>query len=169
MKEVQKIAQKVLVLSMDILVFTWQVVRKLMLPARNRKGNVLSSLLTYFVGLLERAVSFEKSVLQRPVVFTHKYMKQGLIIAVGFLFLLSSLEWTVAPSAETPGSGSQAMVVRAATAGPVRAIRPRHMCMTVMPAAAVVASRFPVDDHSPVWTGVALMTRRWLRFGVFRI
>src|ERR1700750_1109546 len=106
MKEVQKIAHKVFVLGVDILLFTWQVVRRVILPNRTRKGNLLSSLLTFVLGLLERAVSFEKSILQRPVVFTHKYVKQGLIIAVGFLFLLSSFEWTVGPSVATARNGS---------------------------------------------------------------
>jgi hypothetical protein len=84
-KEVKKITQKVLILLLDILILTRQVVRRVILPARSRKGNLLSSLLTFFVELLERIVSFEKSLLQRPVVFTHKYVRQGLIIAVGFL------------------------------------------------------------------------------------
>lgn len=106
MKEVRKIAQKVLILVLDILLFTWQVVRRVLLPTRSRKGNVLSSLLTFFVGLLDRIVSFEKSILQRPVIFTHKYVKQGLVIAVGFLFLLSSFEWTIGPSTDTVVNGS---------------------------------------------------------------
>src|SRR5258706_15059393 len=101
MRDVQKIAQKVLVLLLDILLFTWLVVRRGILPTRSRKGNVLSSLLTFFVGLLERIVSFEKSILQRPVVFTHRDVKQGVVGAVGFLFLLSSFEWTIGPPTAT--------------------------------------------------------------------
>src|SRR5258707_15646789 len=100
MKEVQKIAHRVFVLLMDMLVFTFQVVRKVILPTGSRKGNLLSSLLTYFVGILDRIACFEKSILRQPVVFSHKYVKQGLIIAVGFLFLLSSLDWTIAPTAD---------------------------------------------------------------------
>src|SRR5579863_6959552 len=106
MKEVQKIAQNVLILLLDILLFTWQVIRRVLLPTRSRKGNVLSSLLNFFVGLLERVVSFEKSILERPVVFTHKYVKQGLIIAVGFLFLLSSFEWTIGTPTEMAPNGT---------------------------------------------------------------
>src|ERR1700744_5948085 len=113
MKEVQKIAQKVLVLLLDILLFTWQVVRRVILPTRSRKGNVLSSLLIFFVGLLERIDSFEKSILRRQVVFTHKYVKQGLVIAVGFLFLLSSFEWTIGPSTDTVANGSPEVVAGA--------------------------------------------------------
>lgn len=44
MRAVQKITQKVLALLLDILLFTWQVVRRVMLPTWSRKGNVLSSL-----------------------------------------------------------------------------------------------------------------------------
>src|SRR5580692_1638580 len=90
MRAVQKIAQKVLVLLLDILLFTWHVVRRVLLPTRNRKGNVLSSLLTFFVWLVERIMSFEQSILQRPVIFSHKYVKQALVIAVGFLMSRSS-------------------------------------------------------------------------------
>jgi len=170
MKEVQKIAQKVLVLLMDILVFTWQVVRRVILPTRRRKGNVLSSLLAFFVGLLERVVSFERSILQRPVVFTHKYVKQGLIVAVGFLFLLSSLEWTVGPSVDAAGNGSPEVVTCAPVAGPVRTVAARRSDRVVIRAnGALVAARFFIPALSSTWAGPPVMARRWLRFGVFRI
>ena len=43
--------------------------------------------------------------------FKHKYVKQGLVIAVGFLFLLSSVEWTVGPSAAASVNETQAVVI----------------------------------------------------------
>src|SRR5258708_16864757 len=92
MNQARKIVYKIILLLIDILVFTYQIVRKVVLPARRRKGNILSSLLTFFVGLIERVMSFEKSILRQPVVFTHKYVKQTLIFTVGFLFLLFSIE-----------------------------------------------------------------------------
>lgn len=167
MKEVRKIAQKVLVLVLDILLFTWQVIRRVLLPTRSRKGNVLSSLLTFFVGLLERIVSFEKSILERPVIFTHKYVKQGLIIVVGFLFLLSSFEWTLGPSTDTTASGLPEVVACA----PVRAarqamLRKARFSIFVSKGASVASHSYisPIDLTVPSATG-----RRWLRFGVFRI
>jgi hypothetical protein len=111
MKEVRKIADKVILLLMDILVFGYQIVRRVILPTRRRKGNILSSLLSFFVGLVERVLAFEKSILRQPIVFKHKYVKQGLVIAVGFLFLLSSVEWTVGPSAAASVNETQAVVI----------------------------------------------------------
>ena len=168
MKEVQKIAQKVLVLVLDILLFTWQVVRRVLLPTRSRKGNVLSSLLTFFVGLLERIVSFEKSILQRPVIFTHKYVKQGLVIAVGFLFLLSSFEWTIGPSTDMAANGSPEVVACAPAIATARTVTPRRVGLSVIgPKGAVLVahSYIPALDLA----GPPLMGRRWLRFGIFRI
>ena len=167
-KEVQKLLRKVLILLLDILLFTWQVVRRVILPTRSRKDNVLSSLLTFFLGLLERIVSFEKSILQRPVVFTHKYVKQGLIIAVGFLFLLSSFEWTVGPSADKAVNGSPEVTACAQVGASVRTMTPRRIAFSVvapMDAACVAHSYVSALDL----TGLPWMGRRWLRFGVFRI
>jgi hypothetical protein len=170
MKEVQKIAQRVLLLLMDILVFTWQIVREVILPTRSRKGNVLSSLLTFFVGLIERVVSFEKSILRRPVVFTHKYVKQGLIVAVGFLFLLSSFEWTVGPSAGTAGNGSPEVVSCAPMTSPARAAARRRKVRKVIVAngSAGVACFFAPLLLS-FRNGPPIMGKRWLRFQAFRI
>ena len=168
MKEVQKITQKVLVLVLDILWFTWQVVRRVLLPTRSRKGNVLSSLLTFFVGLLERIVTFEKSILQRPVIFTHKYVKQGLVIAVGFLFLLSSFEWTIGPSTDAVVNRSPEVVTCAPAMATARTVTPRRVDLSVIApkgTARVAHSYIPTLDLAEP----PLMGRRWLRFGVFRI
>lgn len=175
MKEVQKIAQRLLILLMDIGVFTCHIVRKIILPNRRRKGNILSSLLTFFVGLLERIVSFEKSILQRPVVFTHKYVKKGLIIAAGFLFLLSSFEWTIGSSVNASGDASPAVVACQQTAAqeksttPARAVSPWHGTPPFIdPAGMWVASGF-FDPPPNLFPEGLVTARRWLRLGVFRI
>ncbi|MDP4130331.1 MAG: hypothetical protein Q8918_14875 [Bacteroidota bacterium] len=170
MKEIQKIAQKVLTVLMDILVFTYQIVRKIILPTLRRKGNVLSSLLVFFIGLLEMVVSFEKSVLRRPVVFTHKYVKHGLIIAVGFLFLLSSLEWVVGPSVGPSGNGSTTMVACAPAARSVQKLAPGRFTGAVTTAMGIlVAGRYFIPPLFPACAVGLGKVRRWLRFGVFRI
>jgi hypothetical protein len=169
MKEVQKIAQKVLILLMDILIFTWQVVRRVILPNRSRKGNVLTSLLAFFVGLLERIVSFEKSILQRPVVFSHKYVRQGLIIVLGFFFLLSSLEWTIGPSADAVGNGSPNVVACAPTPGSARKLAPQRVNASVESMAAWFVAWLSTASISPSRTDPPIATKRWLRLGVSRI
>jgi hypothetical protein len=168
MKEVQKIAQKVLVLVLDILLFTWQIIRRVLLPTRSRKGNVLSSLLTFFVGLLERIVTFEKSILKRPVIFTHKYVKRGLIIAVGFLFLLSSFEWTVGPSTGVMANESPEVVACAPAIATARTVTPRRVGLSVVALKGVICV---VHSYIPALNlaGPPVMGRRWLRFGVFLI
>jgi hypothetical protein len=169
MKEVQKIVQKVLLLLMDILIFTWQVVRKVILPTRSRKGNVFSSLLAFIVGLLERVVSFEKSILKRPVVFTHRYAKQGIVIAVGFLFLLSSFEWTIGPSAAIAGNDPPEAVAIVPAGGSIRMVTRRVNFSDLVSTGTVVAGGFFVPILSPSRSEAPVMPRRWLRFGVFRI
>jgi hypothetical protein len=168
MKEVRKIAQKVLVLVLDILLFTWQVIRRVLLPTRSRKGNVLSSLLIFSVGLLERIVSFERSILERPVIFTHKYVKQGLIIVVGFLFLLSSIEWTLGPSTDRTASGLPEVVACAPVMAIARTVTPRRPNFSV---AVSIGAMVAPDTYIPALklAGPPLMGRRWLRFGIFRI
>jgi len=169
MRAVQKIAQKVPALLLDILSFTWQVVRRVMLPTRSRKGNVLSSLLIFFVGLLERVVSFEKSILQRPVVFTHKYVKQGLIIAVGLLFLLSSFEWTIGPSTSMSANGSPEVIAYTPAAlSPKAVARSRAVISFIAPPGIVTPPSF-VPTSSLFGSGPPVMGKRWLRFKVFRI
>ena len=168
MKEIQKIVQKVLMLLLDILVFTWLVVRRVILPTRNRKGNLLSSLLTFFIGLLERVASFEKSVLQRPLVFTHRYVKQGLIIAVGFLFLLSSFEWTIGLSSDGAANGSPEVIACASVAGSDQRVTTRRVGFSpVLPLDAGVASQSFIPSLS--LTEPSILGKRWLRLRVFRI
>jgi hypothetical protein len=170
MKKADKISQKVLLLLLDIFVLAWQVVRRVILPTLSRKGNVLSSLLTFFVELLERIVFFEKSILQRPVVFTHKYVRQGLVIAVGFLFLLSSIEWTIRPSADAMGNGSPEVVACASAVVLTRTVTSRQTNLSfVTPTEAVAAARFIIPPISSARTGPPVIAKRWLRLGVFRI
>jgi hypothetical protein len=168
MKEVQKIAEKVLVLILDILLFTWQIIRRVLLPTRSRKGNVLCSLLTFFVGLLERIVAFEKSILQRPVIFTHKYVKRGLIIAVGFLFLLSSFEWTVGSSTGAMVKESPEVVACASAIATARTVTPRRAGLSIAALKGVTCVAY---SYIPAFTlaGPRVTGRRWLRLGVFRI
>jgi len=168
MKVVQKIVQKVLVLLLDILLFAWQVVRRVLLPTRNRKGNVLSSLLTFFVGLLERVVSFEKSILQRPVIFTHKYVKQGLVFALGFLFLLSSVEWTMGGAPDTASNRSPEVAACASVGASVRMVTPRRVALSVL---APMSAAWGTHSYIPALSLARppVMGKKWLWFGVFRI
>jgi len=94
MHEIKKITRKGFLLIIDILLFGYNTARRVILPGRCKKGNLLSNLFNLFVGIIERVASFEHGVFLMANVLKQKYIKQSLLIVAGFLFLLSSVEWT---------------------------------------------------------------------------
>jgi|SRR6185312_15012672 len=94
MQEIKKIINKVLLLILDVALFTFQTIQQVILPNSKRKGNILSSLLIFFVGIVERLGSFEYGVFRVPNLLKQKYIKRSLLIIAGLLFLLSFFEWT---------------------------------------------------------------------------
>ena len=78
----------------DIILLAIGVIKQIVLPNRRRKGNILNSILVFFIGLVEILNHFEYGIFQMSKVFKHRYVRQGVIIATAFLFLLSSFEWT---------------------------------------------------------------------------
>jgi hypothetical protein len=170
MKEVRKIIHKIILLVTDILVFTYQIVREIILPTRRRKGNILSSVLAFFVGLVERVVSFENSLLQQPVVFSHKYVRKGLVIAVGFLFLLSSVEWTVGQTSDVAVNEAQAVVTSEPTADGVTFLAQRQGKATIQISAGHFFFPVFLSYRSPyALFGDPVAVKRWLRLCVFLI
>lgn len=94
MNEIKKILHKVYLLIIDIFFFGYKTARQIILPARRKRGNLLSSLFIFFVGIIERIGSFEHGVFRMASLLRHKYIKQSLLIVAGLLFLLSSVEWS---------------------------------------------------------------------------
>lgn len=94
MNETKKILSKVSLLIIDIFLFAYNTIRQVILPGKRKKGNLLSSLFIFFVGIIERLGSFEYGVFQAGNLLKQKYIKQSLIVVAGLLFLLSSFEWT---------------------------------------------------------------------------
>ena len=66
----------------------------MVLPGVHRKGNLISSLILFFIAFAEKIIAFEQDVLHSSWLLKNRFIKQGLIIAATFLFLLSSIEWT---------------------------------------------------------------------------
>lgn len=93
MDDIKKIANKILFLILDVVRFTFQTVKQVVLPNRKRKGNILSSLFYFFIGIIERLNQFESGYFKLANVFKLKYLKQGILITAAFLFFLSSFEW----------------------------------------------------------------------------
>ena len=93
-EEIKKIMLKVWQLLIGILFFGYRIVKQITLPTKEKKGNLLSSLFIFFVGIIERIANFEYGVFHMANLFRRKYIKQSLLIVASLLFLLSSLEWT---------------------------------------------------------------------------
>lgn len=81
-------------LLVSILLTGNRVIRNMVLPGRNRKGNVLGSLFLFFIEMAQKIVAFEQDILHSSWLAKNRFAKQGLIIATAFLFLVSSVEWT---------------------------------------------------------------------------
>jgi hypothetical protein len=94
MDEIKKILSKVTLLAIDIFLFAFNTIRQVILPGKRKKGNLLSSLFMFFVGLIERLDSFEYGVFRMANLLKQKYIRRSLLIIAGLLFLLSSFEWT---------------------------------------------------------------------------
>jgi hypothetical protein len=94
MSEIKKILSKLSLLTIDIFLFAFNTIRQITLPGKRKKGNLLSSLFIFFVGLIERLGSLEYGVFQAGNLLKQKYIKRSLLIIAGLLFLLSSFEWT---------------------------------------------------------------------------
>ncbi|MDE3183137.1 MAG: hypothetical protein KGM16_06930 [Bacteroidota bacterium] len=93
MYEIKKILSKVSLLAIDIFLFGYNTIRQIILPGKHKKGNLLSTLFIFFVGIIERLGSFEYGIFRMGSLLKKKYIKQSLLIIAGLLFLLSSFEW----------------------------------------------------------------------------
>ena len=94
MANIKKIASKILIFVLDILLFSFSILKQVVLPARRKKGNLLFSLFIFFVGIIERLDNLEYGVFHMANLLRRKYIRQSLLIVGSVLFLLSSLEWT---------------------------------------------------------------------------
>lgn len=94
MQEIKKITGKISFFIIDILVFAFDICKQIVLPGKQKKGNLLSSLFIFFTGIIEKLGSFEYGIFRMADLLKQKYIKQSLLIVSTLLFLLSSFEWT---------------------------------------------------------------------------
>lgn len=94
MSELKKIIDEVFILIIDVFLFAYKTAKEIILPGKRRKGNLLSTLLIFFIGVVERLDGFEHGVFRMANLLRKKYIKQSLLVFTFLLFLLSSLEWT---------------------------------------------------------------------------
>lgn len=77
-----------------------KVTNQVILPNRNRKGNILSSILLLFVSLTDLIANFSRGISIDFITRWKHYeylrclLKKSVLIAGCFLFLLSSFEWS---------------------------------------------------------------------------
>ena len=89
-----KIIQHLLTLITGILLLGYKIIRQVILPSGGKKGNLLSSLFVFIVGILEGLIQFERNLLKTPMLFRNKYVRQGLQIATAIFLFIASFEWS---------------------------------------------------------------------------
>ena len=93
MKEIKEIFIKITLLCFDILLFTYHVGRRLVLPGKKKKGNILSSLFDFFVGTIKKVSQFEHRSFRMTAILSQKYIRKMVVVLASALLLLSSCEW----------------------------------------------------------------------------
>lgn len=91
------ISIRILLFLIDLVYFTFQTIRQIVLPTKHKTGNLLSTLFVFFLGISERLLSFEKQLFKNRQLFQNPYLKQAFIVAASLLFLLTSFEWVESP------------------------------------------------------------------------
>jgi hypothetical protein len=94
MIEIKNILLKVFTLTIDILFLGFQTIKQIVLPNLNRRGNLLSSIFLFFIGIVERLNSFEHGVFDMATLFRRRYIRKAILITGAVLFLLALLEWS---------------------------------------------------------------------------
>lgn len=98
MQQAKYILKGIWQLVINILLIACGLIQKIVLPGRSRKGNVLGSLFLFFIAIAEKIIAFEQNIFHSSWLIRNRFVRQGLIIATAFLFLVSSIEWTADPA-----------------------------------------------------------------------
>lgn len=85
-------------LIIDLLVMGYVIGRKVVLPNRRRKGNLLYSIFLLFTTLTERSIAFKQALTKTPLRFGKKYIRLAVLFVTWGLCVLASLEWSGTPA-----------------------------------------------------------------------
>lgn len=107
MGEIKNIGVKILRLIIDIFLLGMKVIKQLVLPNKYRSGNIISSLLVFFICLVERLYLFEHGFFKMGNVFRQQYLRRFVFIIAGILFILASFESRVQVQNNFIGSGAE--------------------------------------------------------------
>jgi hypothetical protein len=94
MQAAGKISLAILNFITDVLLLSYKMINRLVLPSRRRKGNLLTSLFILTTCILERLVTIERDILRKPLLFRNRHIRQGLQIAAAVFIFVSSFEWS---------------------------------------------------------------------------
>jgi hypothetical protein len=168
MVKAKKIISNVILLCINIIILFWNILSHVILPNKNRKGNILFSLFSFLVGIVEKIFEFETSVFVKSWLLKNKFIKQGFILTAIFFFLISSFEWTA--------TGNFNYSTDLATTIQVDRSESRSAVIdSKIEVAGKVCCAKPSDRHSSVHipeykeTRNFLVQKRFLLFRIFRI
>ena len=105
MGKIKKIIIKILCLFVDIFLLGIKIVKQIVLPGKSSNGNILSSVLIFFIGLVERLYLFEHGFFRMTNIFKLKYVRRIVVIIAGILFILASFECSVTSQNTSEGAG----------------------------------------------------------------
>ena len=119
MQRVRRYSLMVVQLVRDLLVVGWGVGKRVVLPGRNGKGNLLWSLFLLFTSLVERLIAFFESLVDGVRIGNErvegclrvgkKYLRLGVLMVTWGLCMLAALEWSGAAAGNAVAPGSAAV------------------------------------------------------------
>ncbi|TAN01917.1 MAG: hypothetical protein EPN39_01080 [Chitinophagaceae bacterium] len=110
--QIWEIGDKIVLFIRALGLLITKVVKQIVLPNRKRKGNLLSSLLLFFISLNDLVVTFSWGFSVRFVLRWKHYdravflAKRAMLFAGFALFLLSSFEWSYPEAPELTHTNS---------------------------------------------------------------
>lgn len=92
MNQIKKTLLLLVKLFFAILLFGHKIVLQINLPSAKVKGNVLSSLFIFFVGVVDKISYFDQPLFYIPDILRSKYSKRTILLVASILFFLSLIE-----------------------------------------------------------------------------
>src|SRR5260221_2991442 len=92
LNELNTILKKIWLLISDIFVLSIRLGRQIILPKKKTKGNLLSTLLLFFIGIMERLQDFEHGAFKMTCFFQNKYIRRGFALITCLFSFLTSYE-----------------------------------------------------------------------------
>ena len=125
MGEIKNIVLNILNVVVDIFLLGIKAIKQLVLPGRNKSGNLISSLLIFFIDLVERLSLFQHGSMTN--IFNFKYLRRTVVLIAGTLFILASFECTFQPHYDTSNQENQTETLVASTTSKKAVVQPGNI------------------------------------------